>query len=151
MIQQDRQFLTEVARSLGLPVQDVLRRCLGTTGTAVPTLWSSPELDTFSDLCPWWECHGSGLWRRCPRLRLAPAVPCQIHERSVPGPLLRINSDPHIVDLPWYTPVTWNDNLYWVDPTGDGRAFHEDGRLVTGGTFRRLTVGEERVWAWCPT
>jgi len=151
VIQQDRQFLAEVARSLGLPVQEVLRRCLGTGApTSLPTLWASPHLDTETDLCPWWECHGDGLWRRCPRLRLAPSMPCQVHERCTPCPMARLQSDPVIRALPWRVPVIWEEKLYWVDPSGSAPPFREDGTLVSEGTFRRISVEGEAAWAWVP-
>jgi hypothetical protein len=146
IIHQDRQFLTEVARSLGLPVPEVLRRCLGTGAPQiVPLLWSDPKTDE-PDQCPWWECHGDGLWRRCPRLRLSATLPCQIHERCTPCPLARLHSDPVIQDLPFFLPVRMGDRLYWVDPTGVGSPYREDGTVETEFTFRRITHKGRRIW-----
>jgi hypothetical protein len=151
VIQQDRQFLTEVARSLGLPVQEVLRTCLGTTGarTQVPVLWAGPKTeDDCDECCPWWEQHGDGLWRRCPRLRLSSTMPCVIHERTTQGGMARLNSDPYIQGLSFVIPVWWNEALYWVDPDCKAPPFREDGSVVTEGTFRRVTLDGERVWVW---
>jgi hypothetical protein len=156
VIQQDRQFLTDVARSLGLPVQEVLRKCLGTTGapTSIPILWAGPKSeDEHDEICPWWECHGDGLWRRCPRIRLSDTMPCAIHERTTTHPMARLNSDPYIQGLGYRVPVWWQDALYWVDPDCVAPPFREDGSVVTDGTFRRVIVEnedgeEERVWAW---
>lgn len=145
VIQQDRLFLAEVARTLGLPTQEVIRRCLG-TGAPQPTpvLWAPHDSDDH-ECCPWWEMHGDGLWRRCPRMRLCPTLPCQIHERSTPCPLTRLNSDPHIRNLPRYEPVSWNDEIYWMDPTGEHATFREDGSVDRTGTFRYITHEGERI------
>jgi hypothetical protein len=149
VIQQDRQFLSEVARSLGLPVPEVLRRCLGTgVPQPMPVLWCLPTSEEPS-CCPWWECHGDGLWRRCPRLRVANTLPCAIHERCVPCPLARLDSDPHIRALGWRVPVRHEDVLYWVDPDGAAAPFTEDGTVVTDRTFRRIrnrNRNNELVW-----
>lgn len=150
VIQQDRQFLAEVARSLGLPVNDVIRRCLGGAGTVttIPVLWTDPSTD--STACPWWDCHGDGLWRRCPRQRLSETLPCPIHERFTPCPLTRTDADPFIRSLRRVIPVRWKGELFWVDPTGQQPAFREDGTADTEGTFVRIRVNgqtSERVWA----
>jgi hypothetical protein len=145
VIQQDRQFLSEVARSLGLPVPEVLRKCLGTggTSTACPVLWAPaafmiPDSDP-SPTCPWWECHGS-LWRPCPRIRLSPTLPCAIHERCVPCPLTRLGSDPELAALPRMLPASAGGGpLYWYDPAEVLPTLHEDGRLVEGRRLIRIT------------
>lgn len=146
VIQQDRAFLGEVARSLGLPVQEVLRRCLGTGAQqTVPVLWA-PATATRLDVCPWWECHGEGMWRRCPRLRLSPTLPCNIHERCTPCPLARLDSDPVIRELPWVQPVTWNNSVYWIDPTDpDAAARREDGTVETDFQFRFIEFKGRRT------
>ena len=152
VLQQDRQFLTEVARTLGLPVPEVLRRCLGAGApTAVPLLWSDPKTDE-PDQCPWWECHGDGLWRRCPRLRLSATLPCQIHERCTPCPLARLHSDEVIQAMPFYMPVRRGALLYWVDPTGVAPPYREDGTVETEGRFKSIGVrgGAAREWVWVP-
>lgn len=142
VIQQDRQFLSEVARALGLPVQEVLRRCLGTAGAPqqVPVLWTQPDgEDPVS--CPWWERHGDGLWRPCPRVRLAATLPCHIHERSVPCPLTRLASDPLIRSLAAVAPASLPDGeLVWYDPTGTiAGVFYEDGRYDPERSVRAAT------------
>lgn len=140
VIQQDRQFLSEVARGLGLPVQEVLRRCLGSTGAPqqVPILWTNGK-DPVS--CPWWERHGDGLWRPCPRVRLSATLPCHIHERSVPCPLTRMGSDPTLCDLSAVLPATLpNGELVWYDPTGSITGiFYEDGRYDQDRIIRSAT------------
>ena len=150
MIQQDRAFLSEVARSLGLPVQEVLRRCLGTGAQQpVPVLWA-PSTSTHVDVCPWWECHGDGLWRRCPRLRLSSTLPCNIHERCTPCPLARLDSDPIISDLPWVQPITWNNRVYWIDPANpDAAARREDGAVETEFKFRYIDFRGKQILVAC--
>lgn len=149
--QQDRQFLTEVARSLGLPPADVIRRCLGVMGqqTAVPVLWTpaQPELPA---ACPYWDCHGDGLWRRCPRIRLSSTLPCSHHERVTCGvPRTALDSDPMIQSLPWRTPVRWCGVLYWVDPTGVAPPFNEEGG-VADCQFKRVRDRDGTlVWVCC--
>jgi hypothetical protein len=152
IIQQDRQFLSEVARQLGLPVQEVLRRCLGSSGVSqtLPVLWA-PSASAEPDVCPWWECHGDGLWRRCPRLRLSSTLPCQIHERCTPCPLARLHTDPYIRGLPTRIPVRWDSELYWVDPTGERPPFREDGSTETRGNFKQIEFEDEKVWVWVPS
>jgi hypothetical protein len=149
VIQQDRQFLTEVARALGLPVAEVLRRCLGTGAPqVVPILWANPlEMGTTPEVCPWWEHHGEGLWRRCPRLRLSATLPCQIHERCTPCPLALLDSDPVIRALPVVLPVRWRGSLYWINPADlNEPPFREDGTIDTAIRFRQITFQGERVW-----
>jgi hypothetical protein len=151
VIQQDRQFLSEVARQLCLPVQEVLRRCLGTSGVShsIPVLWAS-SVSNDLEACPWWDCHGDGLWRRCPRIRLSSTLPCQIHEQCTPCPLTCLNDDPHILYLPTYTPVRWKGELYWVDPTGVNSPFREDGTVEERGNFKQISINDEKVWIWIP-
>lgn len=153
MYQQDRQFLTEVARSLGLPPADVIRRCLGVMGqqTALPILWTPPQTNK-PTACPYWECHGDGLWRRCPRLRLSSTLPCAAHERVSAGtPRTALNSDPLIQALPWRTPVRWRDELFWVDPTGQAPPFAEDGRTVDTCQFKRMRDHNDKpMWIVVP-
>lgn len=149
VIQQDRQFLTEVARTLGLPPSEVLRRCLGTGAPqVVPILWANPlEAGTVPEVCPWWECHGEGLWRRCPRLRLASTLPCQFHERCTPCPRARLDSDPIIRALPVVQPVRWQGSLYWISPADpDIPPFREDGTVDLDGNFRQIGFRGEKVW-----
>ncbi len=147
VIQQDRQFLSEVARQLGLPTQEVLRRCLG-NGAAqpVPVLWMQKGPSPCA--CPWWERHGDGLWRRCPRLRLSSTLPCQVHERCTPCPLARLDSDPHIQALPFMQPVSHEGRVYWYDPTGGSPLFREDGTVETEGSIRFINHQGERVPVW---
>lgn len=151
--QQDRQFLTEVARSLGLPPADVIRRCIGVMGqqTAIPILWAPPQTDSPA-ACPYWECHGDGLWRRCPRLRLGNTLPCAAHERVTAGtPRTALHSDPVIQALPWRTPVRWRDELFWVDPTGDAPPFDEHGFAVPTIQFKRIRNAEDKpIWVCVP-
>jgi len=138
LIQFDRQFLSEVARSLGLPIPEVLRRCLGSgAATPIPVLWA-PHPDPSEDnedlpTCPWWTAAGS-LWRPCQRLRLAPTLPCIHHECA--SSTSRLGSDPFILGLPKRWPIRFRDQLLWGDPTGIEPALHEDGRPELEGRFR---------------
>jgi hypothetical protein len=65
--------------------------------------------------------------------------------------MARLTSDPVIQALPWRIPVLWEENLYWVDSTCTEPPFREDGSVVSDGTFRRILVDDEHVWAWVPT
>jgi hypothetical protein len=133
VIQQDRQFLTEVARTLGLPVTETLRRCLGTgTATPIPVLWI-PHQHEEESRCPWWSAAGA-LWRPCQRLRIAPTLPCIHHECT--SKENRLASDPFILGLPKRWPVRFRDQLLWADPEGLEPALHEDGRPELEGRFR---------------
>lgn len=141
VIKQDRQFLTEVARSLGLPVQDVLRKCLVGRPTCVPTLWLNHE---DPERCPWYSARGS-LWFRCERKRLSPNLPCCIHER--PGQHNLLGTDPVILNAVRRVPVKHEDTLYWVGP--DGSALYEDG-TPKEGTFILTTFKDRRIAIWRP-
>lgn len=134
VIQQDRQFLSEVARSLGLPAQEVIRRCLGSgAATPIPVLWAPHTDEDDLPKCPWWTATGS-LWRPCQRLRLAPTLACIHHESTSKGG--RLASDPFILGLPKRWPVRFRDQLLWADPEGLEPALHEDGRPMLEGRFR---------------
>jgi hypothetical protein len=146
VILHDRQFLTEVARSLGLPVADVLRRCLGTGAPqSVPVLWGSCTSSRVR--CPWWECHGQ-LWRPCPRPRLSESMPCAIHERSTPCPMTILATDPSLKELPIYEPIRHEGDLYWWDPTGVGPVLYEDGTVVPDVKIRRCEYKDRRILVW---
>ena len=140
VIKQDRQFLTEVARSLGLPVQDVLRKCLVGRPTCVPTLWLNHD---DPEGCPWYSARGS-LWFRCERKRLSPNLPCCVHER--PSHHNKLKTDPVIQEAVRYLPVLRQGVLYWVSP--DGYAVHEDGSPKEGGIFILTTHKGKRIAIW---
>lgn len=147
VIQQDRQFLTEVARTLGLPVAEVLRRCLGTGAPqSVPILVGDAESP---GRCPWWQQYGDGLWRRCCRSRLSPTLPCAAHERSVPCPLTRLDSDPVIRALPRLQPARFGDRLLWYDPANVAPTYNEDG-TVADGRVRAVSFRGRPVLTWFP-
>lgn len=136
LIQFDRQFLTEIARSLGLPIPEVIRRCLGSgAATPIPVLWAPHPTEDDEDLpkCPWWTATGS-LWRPCQRLRLAPTLACLHHEST--SKRGRLATDPFILGLPKRWPVRFRDQLLWADPEGIEPALHEDGRPMSEGRFR---------------
>jgi len=114
ILHQDRAFLTEVARSLKLPVQDVLRTCLGTTGTptSMVSLWTSPHDDSESaGACPYYTRLGDGLWVPCARTRIAPTLPCVVHERNSQNALL--GTDFALRKMGEARPVHWQGKLYW--------------------------------------
>ena len=150
VIQQDRQFLTEVARSLGLPVPEVLRRCLGTGATTpIPVLWipsasSSNEEDP--DTCPWWSSTPNGaLWRPCHRPRMAPALPCCQHEGAASSARHKLATDPFITGLPKRWPVRFRSVIVWADPEGLETAVYEDGRPELEGRFRFIQHRGKRI------
>ena len=146
--QQDEQFLTEVARSLGLDPREVKAKCLYVPPPAdrpnarivptavVPVLLGPPS----AGRCPWWECHGDGLWRRCPRARLTKTLPCAIHERCTPCPLTRLDTDPIIRALPTYKPICHKGQLYWYNPADlTEPPYCEDGTREPHGRIVFLT------------
>ena len=167
VIQQDRQFLTEVGLSMGLTRQEItamIRTVLGTGAPqAIPVLWAPPAWDPtdtddtddaearpYKHFCPWWERHGEGLWRRCPRHRIGPQLPCPIHERSLPCPLTRLYTDPVIRELPLLHPVTHDGRLYWTRDAPAAPCYNEDGTIPTEGTIHYVTFRGERVASWRP-
>ncbi len=128
VIHQGRQYLTEVARSLGLPAKDVIRICLGTgTPQVIPVIWGSTKEEK---QCPWWDLCGEGLWRRCPRRRLTATHPCQVHEHA--SATCRLSTDPFIQALPLYHPVRHDGVIYWIDRSHPAVAYTEDGYQTTG-------------------
>ena len=145
VIQQDRQFLTEVARSLGLPVPEVLRRCLGTGATTpIPVLWiSSPDQE---ETCPWWSSTPNGaLWRPCHRPRMAPTLPCCRHDGVSHSGLHRLASDSFIAALPKRWPIRFRSVIVWADPDGIEPAVYEDGRPELEGQFRFIQHRGKRI------
>jgi hypothetical protein len=147
VIHQDRSFLTEVARSLGLPVADVLRKCLGTgENKTVPVLWYQEQGE---DCCPWWEKYGA-LWRPCMRPRLSPTLPCYKHERTSESSTTKLCSDPTILGLPARYPVRRNGLLYWVSET-DPIPLSEDGNIVPDYTCRIYSSLGRTIAIWKET
>jgi hypothetical protein len=134
VIKQDRAFLIEVARSLGLPVQDVLRKCLGGAPTSVPVLWMH-DYQGDIDICPWATLQGS-LWFPCQRKRLSPNLPCCVHERDKG----RLTSD--LVGLLRRIPVRHKRHIYWVDPAGEEPPLKEDGSVAEGSFLIRKHKGQ---------
>ena len=132
VIQQDRQFLTEVARSLGLPVKDVLQACLGPKATPIPVIWNPyGPIET----CPYWNQHQS-LWKPCMNPRMSPTMPCCVHEDGGG----RLQSE--LGELVRRIPVKRGGILYWVDPLDpESPPLHENGELELGGVFRILPSG----------
>ena len=144
VIQQDRQFLTEVARTLGLPVAEVLRKCLGSSGTPQPVLWTSSADGDEETQCPVWTLRGF-LWKPCARVRLSPTKCCPLHE---PIPLNgRLAND--IKDLPVRIPVQHEGTLYWFHKGSP--LLHEDGTIVTAGTLRSIDFRGAQILAWVPS
>ena len=149
VIQFDRQFLTEVGLSLGMTraaIAPLIRQVLG-TGASQPVLalWAPPfEEEEAPAFCPWWECHGGNLWRRCPRHRVSPSLPCSIHERAVPCPLTRLDTDPFLQEMPLLQPVEYENRIFWVGAEGTP-CYNEDGTVPMDGVIRFYTVDGERV------
>jgi len=151
VIQQDRHFLTEVARALGLPVPEVLRRCLGTGAvTPVPVLWlASSSEEESTDICPWWSSSSSSsgsLWKPCHRPRMGPTLPCCHHDgTSISSTKYRLGTDPFIVALPRRWPVRFRSAIVWADPEGIEPALYEDGRPELEGRFRFIDHRGRRI------
>jgi len=135
VIKQDRAFLIEVARSLGLPVQDVLRKCLGGAPTSVPVLWMH-DYQGDIDICPWATQRGS-LWFPCQRKRLSPNLPCCVHERDKG----RLMSD--LAGLLRRIPIKHKGRIYWVDPAGEEPPLKEDGSVAEGSFLITKHKGEK--------
>ena len=121
VIHQDRQFLTEVARSLGLPVAEVLKKCL------VPEKVACLVGEPTEERCPWWYRSADGMWRPCGRLRLTPDGPCQTHQHAKAGPLTCLAPD--LADLPTLHPVSYEGLIYWVSDDPDAYTYREDGTI----------------------
>jgi hypothetical protein len=143
VIQQDRQFLIDVAKSLGLPIPEVLRKCLGSGCLQqLPILMGDdPALQ-----CPWWDRRGFGLWTPCRHPRMHPTMPCHHHERAKPD--ARLVTDPIITDLPQFRPIKWKDVIYWMDPEGKGATYREDGSIVEDGEFHYVEFKGVKTLTW---
>ena len=137
VIVQDRQWLTMVARELGIPVAEALKKVLGTGAPQqVAVLMAADTLEN----CPWHDRLGDGLWMPCARQRLSATRPCQFHERPRPSASLTVACKK-------VHPYSYEGRIYWTIK-GDSEAdiFREDGTLETGFRFKfRMEEGEERV------
>jgi hypothetical protein len=128
VIQQDRQFLSEVARSLGLPVQEVLRKCLGSGAPhAIPV-----TLDQDGLQCPWWTRTSDGCWCRCRRQRTGPTAPCHVHIHTIPG-THRLDTDPYLAGVTPLRPVRYRGSIYWFGPN---HVYGEDGMILPNISIR---------------
>lgn len=110
---QDQQFITDVARILGLPAAEMRRKILGTLGT--PTL-----VCTESD--PWWmgtqcpimvQCSHTNMWSRCGHMSEAHGT-CWRH-RFTKTPVF---TDPQFAEMDKRTPFRLDGELYWVAEDG---------------------------------
>jgi len=146
IIQQDRQFLTEVARSLGLPVAEVLRKVLG---TGAPQLVQVLASTVDADRCPWWDRIGEGLWRPCCRQRMSGSQPCQIHasQSSSSPSSRRLGVDTHITNMPSLTPISYDGIIYWVSDDPDACVFREDGAIAHDIEFRKVVHRGKTIYA----
>lgn len=141
VIQQDRAFLTEVARSLGLPVTEVLRKCLGTGAPhPVAVLIGSPAED--AACCPWWTRSDQGCWKPCSRRRLTPTTACQLHLHAKSGSTTALGSDPRLAALPMLSPVQYNGELYWISKDV---TYREDGTIEPTIQFKFIDHRGQRI------
>lgn len=135
VILQDRQFLTEVARALGLPVNEVLKKCLAPQATTC--LVGEPT----EDRCPWHQRSTDGMWRPCGRLRLTPETPCQLHQHA--KTTTRLAAD--LADLPTLQPVSYKDLVYWVPEDPDVHTYREDGSIEHVLEFKYIEHRGQRI------
>jgi len=122
IINQDRAYLTMIARELGLPVKEVIQKCLGNSGTPQAVLLAADSLDG----CPWFDRRGDGLWIPCHRQRIHSSRPCQFHERPGPASSLLIGHS-----LGKVFPVSYQGRIYWTTDEPDADVFREDGTVET--------------------
>ena len=145
IIHQDRQFLTDVARSLGLPVAEVLRKCLGTGAPQkVAVLSGSPTDDP--GVCPWWARSEHGLWRPCARRRLSPTLACEAHLHTKTDTHHCLGSDESLTTLTTLQCVRYNKELYWFFADASSpRVYREDGSIATGISFKFTNFRGRRI------
>jgi len=144
IIMQDRQFLSEVARSLGLPVADVLKKCLGTGNPqAVAVLLGASTED--DGCCPWWMRSAGGMWAPCTRLRLTPSTPCQLHQHTKVGPTACLGSDARLTTLPTLQPIRYKNEIYWVSDDPDAYIYREDGSIESSVEFKFIDHRDQRI------
>jgi hypothetical protein len=112
---QDQQFISDVARILGLGAagaNDMRRKILGTLGT--PTL-------LFTESNPWWvgtQCpimiqSPCDMWVRCGNM-CESSGKCLKHRNSKK----RVYTDPIFAEMKTRTPFRHDDELYWVGDDG---------------------------------
>jgi hypothetical protein len=140
VIHHDSQFLKEVARSLGLPANEVIRRCLG-TGAAAAILTG----DIHTDRCAWWDRYGGYLWRPCCRVRLTHSTACAVHMHSKPSHIVCLGSDSRITSLPIAHPYRWCGRLYWQTNTDPVATFREDGQREPSVSFIHVMFRGQRI------
>ena len=168
VIHQDRQFLREVAKTLGLPVNDVIKKCLGTSGAQTQLLvlmgsdlslslsLSSSDDEESKDSeklfqCPWYVNKGSSasrttLWTQCSRVRLTESSACVIHQNAVAGPSLCLKHDVAKKCLPTMIPVQHKGSVYWWCPTDPTiPVCREDGSSVPSLSFRYIQLNGEQI------
>ena len=124
---QDQQFITDVARILGMnaaATSDMRRKILGALGTPTPV---------FTESNPWWvetQCpimiqSPCGMWTRC-------SCPCEAHGngkcRKHRNSKKRVYTDPIFAEMESRTPFRHEGELYWVCKNGsvlDSTGTHE--------------------------
>ena len=120
---QDQQFITDVARILGLSgvaAHDMRRKILGTLGT--PTV-------VCTETNPWWvdtQCpimiqSRCGMWTRCGSTCESTGA-CWNH-RSTKKP---VHTDPVFAEMESRTPFRYDGDMYWVSEK-DGSALDSTG------------------------
>lgn len=144
VIQQDRQFLTEVARSLGLPVAEVLKKCLGTGATQTIAVLIGSPTEEFG-ACPWWTRSEDGLWKPCLRSRLTPTTACQFHLHAATGPSSCLGSDALLDTLPTVKPMRFAQRIYWVSDGPDTCVYREDGMIESELVFKYIQHRGQRI------
>lgn len=128
-----------VARELGIPVAEALKKVLGKGAPQqVAVLMAADTLEN----CPWHDRLGDGLWMPCARQRLSETRPCQFHERPH-----FLSSLTEAATLKKVHPYRYEGRIYWtIKGDADADIFCEDGTLEKEFRFKfRMEEGEERV------
>jgi len=123
---QDRQFVQDVSRIIGVPVDDIRKRVLGVRGTKTAVLVEEGPYWAKKQCCG--MVHEDVFWKRCGFVSEANGF-CWTHQDPAP---LRYD-DPSFATLPTLSPYRLEGAVVWVRK--DGTVYTETGDVLKDWTI----------------
>ena len=133
--QNDRRFIKDVARIIGVDASDIRKRVFGVRGIQTTVAvedgpwWSAAQ-------CPVMSKQVGSMWQRC-TANCSPCGFCWDHRSFRPSDMLKLHTDSYFQTLDKRHPYMYNDEVVWVSEK-DGSVMIR-GELMIGVTIDAKT------------
>ena len=123
--QNDRRFIKDVARIIGVDASDIRKRVFGVRGIQTTVAvedgpwWSAAQ-------CPVMTKQVGCMWQRC-TANCSPSGFCWDHRTFRPSDFLKLHTDSFFQSLDKRHPYMYNDEVVWVS--------EKDGSVMLHGEF----------------